>query len=154
MLTTLLSFLGGATFRMVWGEVAAFISRRQDHQYELQRLELQAKLDDAAHKRQMEAIVTSAQMQVKVVEAQAAASVSETEALAWLEGVKATRDRVGVLWIDAWNAVIRPGTATWALAMLTLGEFAVVTLSEGVLSVCSAALGIYLAERNLIKRGK
>ena len=31
MFTALFSFLGGSAFRMIWGEVTAFVSKRQDH---------------------------------------------------------------------------------------------------------------------------
>jgi hypothetical protein len=50
--------------------------------------------------------------------------------------------------------MIRPGVATWAVVMMTLAELGLMVLSENAVAVCSAALGIYLAERNLIKRGK
>jgi hypothetical protein len=38
--------------------------------------------------------------------------------------------------------------------MITASEFKWIVLSEFAASVASAALGIYLADRNLMKRGK
>ncbi len=37
---------------------------------------------------------------------------------------------------------------------MTAGEFGLMVLSDNVLAVTGAALGIYLADRNVIKRGK
>jgi hypothetical protein len=38
--------------------------------------------------------------------------------------------------------------------MMTAGELGLMLLSENTLAVTGAALGIYLADRNLMKRGK
>ena len=39
--------------------------------------------------------------------------------------------------------------------MMTLGELGVIVhLSENTIAVCGVALGIYLADRSLFKRGK
>lgn len=155
MFSALLSFLGGSVFRMIWGEVSAFFTRKQEHANEMERLRFQAELDDRAHERRMESVRFEAEQQVKVIRVQADAAVGQLEAEGWLEAVKATGRSVGVAWVDAWNAVIRPGVATWGVAMLTLAEIdAITALSEGTQSVIFAALGIYLADRTLGKRGK
>jgi hypothetical protein len=155
MFSALLSFLGGSVFRMIWGELSAWLNKRQDHQHEIERLRLQADLDERAHQRRMESVRFEAEQQVKVIRVQADAAVGQLEAEGWLEAVKATGRSVGVAWVDAWNAVIRPGVATWGVAMLTLAEIGAITaLSEGTQSVIFAALGIYLADRTLGKRGK
>lgn len=140
---------------MIWGEVSAFFTRKQEHANEMERLRFQAELDDRAHERRMESVRFEAEQQVKVIRVQADAAVGQLEAEGWLEAVKATGRSVGVAWVDAWNAVIRPGVATWGVAMLTLAEIGAITaLSEGTQSVIFAALGIYLADRTLGKRGK
>lgn len=154
MLTALLSFLGGSFFRMLLGEIFSFITKWQDHKQEMELMEVQGKLAAAQHERNLAAIKQQADMQIQVIEAQSEAAVGQTEVLGWLEAVKATAIKTGVAWVDAWNATIRPAVATWAMAMITLAEFKVITMSEFALSVCSAALGIYLADRNLMKRGK
>jgi hypothetical protein len=154
MLSALFSFLGGSVFRMIWGEVSSWLTARQQHSQEMDRMKLQGELDAAAHARNLEAIKVQADMGVKVIEVQAQGEVDKIAAEGWLEAVKATGRSIGVAWVDAWNAVIRPGTATWALAMLTLGEFEIIKISENVVQIAGAAWGIYLADRALLKRGK
>ena len=154
MFSALFSFLGGSAFRMIWGEVSSWLTAKQDHQHEMERMRLQGDLDAAQHARNLEAQRLQADLGVKVIEAQRDADIGRIEADGWLSAVKATAITTGVRLIDGWNASIRPGAATWAMVMLALGEFAVIKLSDNTLSVCSAALGIYLADRALIKRGK
>lgn len=154
MLSAILSFLGGSAFRMIWGEVSSYFTRKQDHQFEIERMKLQAEFEAAQHARNLEAIRLQADMGIKVIEAKAEAAVDELEAQGWLEAVKATGKSIGIAWVDAWNAVIRPGVATWAILMLTFNEFGVFIISENTAAVCFAALGIYLADRTLGKRGK
>lgn len=154
MISALLSFLGGSVFRMLWGEIAAWINKKQDHAHEIERMKLQGELEAAQHARNLEAIKIQAELGVKVIEAQAQSAVDQLEAEGWLEAVKATGRKVGIAWVDAWNAVIRPGVATWAIFMLTCNEFGVFIITDETASVCFAALGIYLADRTLGKRGK
>lgn len=154
MFTALFSFLGGNVFRMLFGEVVSYFNKKQDHSFEVERMRLQGDLDSAQHARNMEAIKLQADMGIKTVQVQAEAAIGQIEADGWLEAVKATGRAVGVAWVDAWNAVIRPGVATWSVLMLTADAAKLVVLSEFILSVCSAALGIYLADRSLTKRGK
>ena len=154
MISAVLSFFGGSVFRMLWGEISHWLTERQNHTYEIERMRVQGELEAAQHARNIDAIKVQADLQIKVVQVQSEATVAGVEAAAFLEGVKATAIRTGVLWVDAWNAVIRPGTATWAICMISASEFGLIILSEFAASVCSAALGIYLADRNLAKRGK
>ena len=155
MITALLSFLGGNVFRMIFGEAVSFFTKRQDHSQEIQRMTLQGTLDAAQHGRNLESITVQANLGVKTIQVQSEAAIEQLEATGWLEVVKATAAKTGILWIDGWNAMIRPSVATWSIVMLTLAEIgAIAHLSENVMAICSCALGIYLAERNLMKRGK
>lgn len=154
ILTTLISFFGGTAFRMIWGEVSAWLTARQDHAHEIERMRLQAELEAAQHARNLEAQRLQHQLGVEVIRVQSDADIGKLEAEGWLAAVKGTSLVTGVRFIDGWNAAIRPGAATWAIVMLTLGEVSSIVLSESTLAVCSAALGIYLADRTLIKRGK
>ena len=155
MITALLSFLGGNVFRMIFGEAVSYFNKKQDHSQEIQRMTLQGTLDAAQHGRNLESITVQANLGVKTIQVQSEAVIDQIEATGWLEAVKATAVKIGVPWIDGWNAIIRPGTATWSIIMLTLAEIgAIAHLSENVTAICSCALGIYLAERNLMKRGK
>jgi hypothetical protein len=154
MISALISFLGGSVFRMLWGEISSFLTKRQDHAQEMDRLRLQGEIDANQHARNLESIRVQAELGVKTIQVQAEANISELESTAWLEAVKSTTKTIGIAWVDAWNATIRPGVATWAIVMMTLGELRLMTLSENTLSIASVALGIYLADRNLMKRGK
>lgn len=154
MFSAVLSFLGGSAFRMLWGEISAWLNKQQDHKHEIERMRLEAELAAAQHQRQQDAIRLQAEMGVKVVEAQAVAEVGRIEAEGWLEAVKSTGKSVGIAWVDAWNAAIRPGGATWAVAMLTLDAFAVANVGDSTEQVCFAFLGLFVADRTLGKRGK
>jgi hypothetical protein len=154
MITALISFFGGSVFRMLWGEISHWFTQAQDHKQELERMRLQADLDAAQHARNLESIKVQAELGVKTIQVQAEAAVSEIEAQGWLEAVKGTTQKVGIAWVDAWNAVIRPSVATWSIIIITVSEFKLITLSEFAAAIASAALGIYLADRNLFKRGK
>ncbi|MEI6619979.1 MAG: hypothetical protein WCO17_12690 [Betaproteobacteria bacterium] len=154
MITALLSFLGGNVFRMIFGEIISYLNRRIDHQQEIERMRLQAELDAAQHQRQQAAIELQAGLGVKTIQVQAEAALGQIEAEGWLAAVKATALQTGIAWVDAWNATIRPGVATWAIIMLTLGEFGLIVLSENTIALAGCALGIYLADRSLMKRGK
>lgn len=155
MITALFSFLGGNIFRMIFGEVINFLNKKQDHDQEIERMKLQGELDAAQHARNLEAITTQASLGVKTIQVQAEAAVGQIEAEGWLEAVKATAVKTGVAWVDAWNAIIRPGVASWSIVMLTLGEIGVIAhLSENVTALAGCALGIYIGDRSLFKRGK
>lgn len=154
MISSVLSFLGGSAFRMLWGEISAWLTKQQDHKHEIERMRLQAEMDAAQHARNLEAQRVQADLGVKVIEAQALASVGQIEAEGWLSVVQSTGKAIGVAWVDAWNAAIRPGGATWAIAMLTLDAFAVATVNPNTAEVCFAFLGLFVADRTLGKRGK
>lgn len=154
MIEAVLSFLGGSAFRMVWGEVSSFLTRKQDHAHEVERMRLQAELDDKQHTRMLSSLKLQGELGVKTIEAQAESAVDQLEAEGWLEAVRATGRPVGVAWVDAWNSVIRPGVATWAVFMLTANDLQWLAMSAGSEAVCYAALGLFLADRTLAKRSK
>lgn len=154
MISALISFLGGSAFRMVWGEVSSYFTAKQNHAQEIDRMKTQGSLDAAAYERNLAGIKLQAEMGVKTIQVQAGAKISEVEADGWLEAVKATGRTIGVAWIDAWNGGIRPAVATWSVLMMSFSEFHLIAITENTLAVCNAALGIYLADRSLSKRGK
>lgn len=154
MISAVLSFLGGSVFRMIWGEVSSWVNKKLEHAQEMDRMRLQADLDERAHQRRMESVRFEAEQQVKIIHVQAEAAVGQLEAEGWLEAVRATGKKIGVAWVDAWNAGIRPGLATWGIVMLTLEAFALAQINEGTASVIFAALGIFVADRTLGKKGK
>lgn len=155
MFSALLSFLGGSVFRMLFGEISSWMNKKQDHLHEMDRMRLQGELDNSQFLRNQEALRLQADLGIKIVHVQAEAVVDKIEADSWLAAVKGTTQVVGIWFIDAWNGVIRPFVATWAILMVTL-HFAQTgwVLDDNGWSLCGAALGIYLADRSLFKRGK
>lgn len=155
MLSAVISFLGGSVFRMIWGEVSAYLNKRQEHQYELDRMRLQEELDDKAHARTLENLRLQNELGVKMVEIQRDAEIMKMEADAWAELVKSTTKKTGIWLVDAWNASIRPLLATMAIAVVVIE---VCTLNGALNNwhrdLVSVILGIYVADRSLLKRGK
>jgi hypothetical protein len=155
IISTLFSFLGGSAFRMLWGEISSYFNKQQDHQHEVVLLKLQGDLDKENHQRNIETIRLHSDLGIKEIQVKGETNISELETDAWVEAVKGTTRTIGVMFIDAWNGVIRPFVATWSVVMITIhyannGWI----LDENGWMVCSAALGIYLADRALFKRGK
>jgi hypothetical protein len=153
-MSALLSFLGGSAFRMVWGEASAFITKRQDHKYELERLQHQERLDAATHERNLAGMRVQHDLGIKEIYVQQEAATAAGELDAWVETVKATGRMTGVAWIDGWNQSIRPAVATAALVAMFIDIAMNQRLTAWHIEVFSAALGIYLADRTLHKRGK
>jgi len=149
-----MSFLGGSAFRAVWGETTAYLSKSQDHKYEVERTDQQAKHDAEAHARNLAAIKLQSDLGVKVIEVQRDSALSQTEMDAWADAVKATSRPSGIAWIDGWNQSIRPAVATVAVVAMLVEIALVGSLTDWHKEVFSAALGIYLADRSLAKRGK
>lgn len=153
-MSALLSFLGGTAFRMIWGEVSHWMTAKIEHRQEMERMQVQEAQAVAQHARNQEAIHTQADLGVKTIQVQADADLARLDVGAWAQAVGDVGKHTGVHWLDAWNGSIRPATATWSIVMMTLAELGVYAMSENAWSVASAALGIYLADRTLFKRGK
>ena len=153
-MSALLSFLGGTAFRMIWGEVSHWMTAKIEHKQELERMQQQELMAAAQHARNQEAIRIQADLGIKTIQMQAEADLSRLDVGAWASAVADVGKQTGIRWLDAWNGTIRPAVATWAVAMITVAELGIYTMSDNAWSVASAALGIYLADRTLFKRGK
>lgn len=153
--SALISFLGGSAFRMIFGEISAWMTKKQDHMQEVERLRLQAELDAAQHARNLEAIRVQADLGVKTIAVQAEAALTQIETDAWSKLVDSTTKTTGILFLDIWNGTIRPLLATLAIlvvvAQIAHNGF---TLTDWDRELVAAILGIYLADRQLTKRGK
>lgn len=155
MISALISFLGGSAFRMIWGELSAFITARQEHRQELDRLRLQGELDAAAHVRQMQAIKVQHDMGVELIRVQADADLAKIDAEVFGQGVALTGKTTGFAIVDIWNGIIRPALATMCMGLVTLHFYrANWVLDEQGWSLVGAALGIFVADRTLFKRNK
>lgn len=155
MLTTLFSFLGGTAFRMIWGEVSAWLTARQTHAHELDRLRLQAEVDAAQHARNLESTRVQAELGVQTIRVQAEGVATGAEAHAWGDAAANVTKLTGIWFVDAWNGVIRPLTASiclflWVQHVARAGW----VLDDQGWAILGAALGLYLADRALSKRGK
>lgn len=148
MFTALLTFLGGATVRLFLGHLFDFITKWQDQKNELERLRLQGDLDAAQHARNLEAIKVQADLGIKVIEAQTEAHVTQAEADAFVEAVKATGQKTGIVLVDLWNGVIRPLLATMCIALwiASLVERKFV-LDDWDRALMSLALGVFVGGR-------
>lgn len=155
ILSALFSFLGGSAFRMIWGEVAAFFTKRQDHQNELESLKAQNDLENARAERDLARLRLQSELGVKEVQIQADAALSKTEAEAFVEAMKESFKPIGIKWVDAWNGVIRPSAATialilWALKLSSQGF----VMDEWDKEITGAVLGFFFADRALARRGR
>jgi hypothetical protein len=150
----LFSFLGGSVFRMIWGELSSWFTKKQDHAQEMERMRLQAANEAAAHERQMAAVAQQAALGLEVLRVQGQEHLAELDVEAFNAVSLGTTRAFGIVWIDAWNQSIRPLVATWSIVLITFDHFKVITMSENGWMLASAALGIYLADRSLFKRGK
>lgn len=155
MFSALFSFLGGSAFRMIWGEVASFFQKKQDHEFELERIRLQGAMEAAQHQRNQEAIKLQADLGIKVIEAQRDAAVTQIETDAWLAAVRDVGKQTGIKFLDIWNGSVRPLLATLAI-LVVVGEVIATgfILSDWHKELVAAILGLYVADRSLTKRGK
>lgn len=155
MLEALISFLGGSAFRMIWGEVSAWFSKRQDHRNEVERMRLQADLEDRAHERNQAALRLQSELGIKLVEAKADAAALEADAAAFARAMENAWKPSGIFAIDAWNGAIRPAAATIVLALwiLKLNSQGWV-MSDWDVTLSGTVLGYFFADRTLGKRGR
>lgn len=155
MLSALFSFLGGTAFRMIWGELSAWLTARQDHRHEVERMRLQAELDAAQHGRNLESIKVQAELGVKTIQVQAEADVSRLELEGWSGAVREALKPSGIWVVDVWNGVIRPLAATIALILwvgaLNRQGWMMTAWDQELVGV---VLGFFFASRELSKRGK
>lgn len=155
MISALFSFLGGSVFRMIWGEVANWMQRKQEHAHEIERLAAESKLEAERHERDMASIRLQHDLGVKEVQVKGDIEIAKTDATAFVEAIKAAAVPTGVKWVDAWNGSIRPAAATialclWVLALASAGFIA----GDWDRELCGVILGFYFADRSLGKRGK
>ncbi|MBP8231774.1 MAG: hypothetical protein KAY22_05670 [Rhizorhabdus sp.] len=149
-MSAILTFLGGGAFRAIWGELASFMSKRQEAKIELEKLRLQKEIDAAQHSQNLEALKLQAELGVKTIGVQADADVSRSEAEAFREAMARAAIPTGIRWVDAWNAAIRPSFATIGLTLWGLSLWRNEWhLTEWDLSMIGAIAGFYFADRSL-----
>lgn len=155
MITTILGFFGGSVFRMLWGEISSFLTARQDHAHEMDRMRLQGELDAAQFQRNQDAIRVQADLGVRTIQVQAEANLAPIDASIFGKAVELTGKLTGFAIPDIWNAIIRPMLATECMILWSLHLYRHNwVLDDQGWALVGAALGIFVADRSLLKRGK
>lgn len=155
MISAIISFLGGSFFRMIWGEVSTWVTAKQSHAQELERLRLQGELDAAQHSRNLESIRVQAELGVKEIRVKAEADLDRIDAEGFYGAAREAMKPTGIWLVDLWNGVIRPLCATIAVAMWVLSLYrAGWVLGPWDQELTAAVLGFFFADRALGKRGK
>lgn len=148
MLTALITFLGGATFRLIVGYIHDFLTKWQDNRNEIARLELQGRLDAERHEREQSAQRLQAELGIKVLEVQTRRDQAAAEDAMLLEAIRGTQRATGIRWVDAWNGVIRPLLASVCIGLwvMSLWERSF-KLDEWDRALMSLALGVFVGGR-------
>lgn len=155
MISAILSFFGGSVFRMIWGELSAWLTRRQEHAQELDRLRLQGELEAAQHARNLEAIRVQAELGVKTIQVQAEGDIGREDAATFKAGVEGLSRSSGYAFVDVWKGIIQPLLASICIALVVLhfhGKGWV--LDERGWELVGGVLGLFIADRLLFRRGK
>lgn len=151
--SALLSFLGGATARALIGHAISWFEKKQNHQQEMERLRLQAELDQGAHARQLELINQQAALNLSEIKLVGENAIGLAEAQAFVEGQKRANMPTGNWFVDAWNGTIRPAAASISLALWLLKVIkAGLVLTDWDEQLVASVLGYYFADRQLGKR--
>lgn len=155
MISTVISFLGGSAFRLVFGEVSAWFDKRQEHRHESERLEQQARFAAAEHERNTASIRMQAELGVQTIRVQGDADLARLDAEAFRDTAAGLTKSTGFRWIDAANASVRV-TLAYGCMFLFVRHYSVAgwVLDAMALELCGAVFGVYLADRQLFRRGK
>ncbi|HSD36074.1 MAG TPA: hypothetical protein VLC92_01115 [Rhodocyclaceae bacterium] len=155
MFTALISFVGGNAFRWLFGEISSAWTAHQEHKQELSRMELQAKLDAQQHAQHIETLKLQADLGVKEIRVRGEMDIEKLDAEMFRDAVGLTGKATGIAIIDAWNGCIRPALATMCMGLVCAYFWgAGWKLDENGWALCGSVLGIYVADRQLFKRGK
>ena len=155
MIEALFSFLGGSVFRMIWGEVSAWYNKKQDHQFEIERMKMQNALDDRQHQRTQEALRLQNELGIKVSAAQGEADVATAEAEAFAKAMDNAFKPSGYAFVDIWNGIVRPSAATIALGLWVLKLYSQGwKMDDWDVALVGMVLGFFFADRSLSKRAK
>jgi len=154
-MSALFSFLGGSVFRMIWGEASAYFTRKQEHAEEMALLELQEKIEDARHERNVASMQLQHQLGIETIQVQSEAAISKSEVDAWSQAVADVGRKTGIKFVDTWNGGIRPLLASMAIVMVFAEIVALgFMMTDWHKELFGAVLGLYVADRSLKHRGK
>jgi hypothetical protein len=155
MFSALLTFLGGSVFRMIWGEVSAFLNKKLDHDHELSMMKAQDDIDSKNHQRSLENMRLQNELGVKTIEVQRESAIAQLDGEAFVAAQKGAFQATGIFLVDLWNGIIRPGYATVALGLwimkLYVQGFKMDDFDIGLVAVVA---GFFFADRSLRRNGK
>lgn len=155
MFGALISFLGGSAFRLLWGDISGWITAKQNHAHEKEMSVLQAQFAAEAFAREQEAIRAQHEMNVQVIRVQGEVDLDKLDAQIFGKGVDATMSQTGIWIVDFLNGIIRPALAVECMALWSFHLYnSGWKLDDNGWSLVGAALGIFVADRSLMKRGK
>lgn len=153
MFGALFSFLGGSVFRMIWGEVSEAWNKHQDHKHELESLRLQMELESQKAQQDLERMRVASELGIKELEVKTNAEIEGKDADAFIAAMRTVNTKTGNVWIDGWNASIRPAAATTAILLwwLSLAQNGFI-LQEWDWELVGVILGFYFAHRVFASR--
>ena len=153
MFGALFSFLGGSVFRMIWGELSEAWNKHQDHKHELESMKLQMELEAQKASQDLERMRVASELGIKELEVKTNAEIEGKDADAFATAMRTLHTKTGNVWIDGWNASIRPAAATTAILLwwfsLAQNNF---VLQEWDWELVGVILGFYFAHRVFASR--
>lgn len=153
MLSGILSFIGGGAFRAIWGEVASFVSKQQDHKHELEAMQIQADIADKVHAREMDRLRLANELKVNEIRVQGETDIELAEIESFTKGLQVLNQKTGIAFVDGWNGIIRPAFASFALLLWawSIGVRGFI-LTPFDLDLIAGIAGFFFANRELGKR--
>ncbi len=151
----LVSFLGGSVFRLIFGEISSAWTAHQEHKQELARMECQMKIDAQAHADNLESLRLQSELGVKEIRVQGEIDLQKLDSEMFRDAVNLTGKLTGITFVDIWNGIIRPALATLCLWLLVSYFYKHGwELDKNGWELVGSVLGVYVADRQLMKRGK
>ena len=154
-MSAILSFLGGSVFRMLFGALMGYFEKKQEHVFEVERMKLQADLEDRAAERRAAALTQQAELKVEAIRVQGDMDIQTTELQGWSAAVATATARSGIWIVDLWNGIIRPSAASIALYLWVAALYAQSwQMTDWDKELVGVILGFFFASRMMQQRGQ
>jgi hypothetical protein len=106
-------FIGSAAFRVIFDRVFAYVDKRQDHKYELERMERQTEIDLKLADVRAKYAAQEADVRLRALQAQYAGAADLASIEAKIEGLRDATSSTGIHWVDAVVKMVRPSITAW-----------------------------------------
>lgn len=149
----ILTLLGGAGFRVMFGGILDYFNKRQDHKYELERMEKQAEIEVRMAEIRAQAASAEADARLKQIGAEWGGKVELQDAASFGAAFEAASKPTGMKIPDFLNAMVRP-TITLALLAFYIYVRAgaeEVKWEEADTVLFYSVVGFWFADRSLRK---